>query len=238
MAAEGTALRKRQQIAKANRMMFLWVAGVSAIVGIAAVASLFLVQKALFNEKVLAEKSKTASTLQKNNAVVESLQEQISVLNTNDRLKGNMVSNKADAQPVQVVLDALPSTANSSAFGASLQQRFLQADGIQIESLTVSPVADVEVSVYGDGSQSAGTTLSQSEEGTYQVQFSFSVSTDANNAAALKDLLVRLERSIRPITLTNVIIEAQGSRLSLKAEGHTYYQPSRTVDLRNKVIKP
>ena len=238
MAAEGTALRKRQQIARANRMMFLWVAGVSAIVGIAAVASLFLVQKALFNEKVLAEKSKTASTLQKNNAVVGSLQEQISVLNTNDLLREKMVSDKEGAQPVQVVLDALPSTANSSAFGASLQQRFLQANGsLKVDSLTVSPVADVEVTTYGSDSQSAGSNLTSSGE-EYGIYFSFNVSTDAANEAALKELLVRLERSIRPITLTTLSIERQGTSLSLRAEGYTYYQPSRTVDLRDKVIKP
>ncbi|MEG8141938.1 hypothetical protein, partial [Acinetobacter baumannii] len=82
MATEGTALRKSQQIAKANRRLFLWVAGVSAVVGIAAVVSLFLVQKALFNNKVLAEMSKTASTLEKNNDAVEELQNQIRKLNT------------------------------------------------------------------------------------------------------------------------------------------------------------
>ncbi len=235
MATEGTALRKRQQIAKANRMMFLWVAGVSVVIGVAAVVSLFLVQKALFNEKVLAEKSKTASTLVKNNSIVEELQNQIRVLNTNDALKENMVS--GEAQPVQVVLDALPANANSSAFGASLQQRFLQADGIQLDSLNVEPVADEEVTVYGGSAQSASASAT-GNEGEYQVRFNFSVSTRFDNAAALKDLLVRLERSIRPITLTSVTIEARGNSLALKAEGYTHYQPAQTADLKDKVVKP
>lgn len=234
MVAEGTALRKRQQIAKANRMMFLWVAGISVVVGIAAVASLFLVQKALFNEKVLAEKAKTASTLQKNNAAVEELQNQIRVLNTNDSLKGNMVA--GETEPVQVVLDALPAGANSSAFGASLQQRFLQADGIELEALTVEPVQDIEVAAYGEGVQSAASGAEGASE--YQVQFSFEVSTGINSPAALRDLLVRLERSIRPITLTNTVIEVKGERISLRAEGFTYYQPARTADLKDKVVKP
>lgn len=233
MAVEGTALRKRQQIAKANRMMFMWVAGVSVVVGIAAVASLFLVQKALFNEKVLAEKSKTATTLERNNEVVEELQNQIRVLNTSDRLKDNMVP--GETQPVQVVLDALPSTANSSAFGASLQQRFLKANGIRLDSLNVEPIQDAENQTLDS---SLTTTALASGTQDYPVQFNFSVSTNSNNPAALKDLLTRLGRSIRPITLTNVVIEAQGSRLTLRAEGKTYYQPTRTVDLRDKVVKP
>ena len=207
MATDGTALRKRQQIANANRMMFLWVAGVSVVVGIAAVASLFLVQKALFNEKVLTEKSKTASTLVRNNEVVEELQNQIRVLNTNDSLKNNMIP--GETQPVQVVLDALPSSANSSAFGASLQQQFLKGDNIQLDSLNVDPIADVEVSEYGESAQSTSSSPAESDS-EYQVRFSFDVSTDVSNAAALKDLLARLGHSIRPITLTSLIIEAQG----------------------------
>lgn len=235
MTTEGTALRKRQQIAKANRMMFLWVAGVSVVVGIAAVMSLFLIQKALFNEEVLAEKAKTASTLEKNNEVVEELQNQIRVLNTNENLKGNMVA--GETEPVQVVLDALPAGANSSAFGASLQQRFLQADGIRLDSLNVEPVREIEVASSRKKSRSSS-SRSESGESEYQVQFNFSVSTDAGNVAALKDLLVRLERSIRPVVLTNVVVEAQRNRLSLRAEGHTYYQPARSVDLTDKVVRP
>lgn len=233
MASEGTALRKRQQIAKANRMMFTWIAGVSAVLGVAAVLSVFLLQKAMFNEKVLAEKSKTASTLQKNNDAVEELQNQIRVLNTNESLKENMVA--GETQPVQVVLDALPAGANSSAFGASLQQRFLQADNIRLDSLTVDPVWDVEVLSTNGNAQSLTVTNNESE---YKVDFSFSASTPSSNAGGLKDLLVRLERSIRPITLTGVVLEAQGDRLSLRAEGHTYYQPGRTMQLKDKVIKP
>lgn len=234
MATEGTALRKRQQIAKANRMMFMWIAGVSVVVGIALVGSIFLVQKALFNEKVLSEKSKTASTLVKNNEAVEELQDQIRVLNTNDSLRGNMVPGQD--QPIQVVLDALPARANSSAFGASMQRRFLEADGIRLESLDVMPVLDEETASYDGGSST--TSSSGESESDYQVRFTFVVSAESSNAAALKDLLTRLERSIRPVSLTNVTLEVQGSRLQLRAEGHTYYQPERTADLKDKVIKP
>lgn len=233
MAVEGVALRKRQQIANANRTMFMWVAGVSVVVGVAAVVSVFLVQKALFNEKVLAEKSKTASTLIANNKVVDDLQDQVRVLNTNDSLKKLMIS--GEAQPVQVVLDALPSEANSSAFGASLQQKFLQASGIQLDSLNVTPVQDIEVTT---NSGSSAATTSPTGTTAERIDFSFDVSTDSGNANGLKDLLLTIERSIRPINLTSVSIEAQGNRLLLKVEGNTYYQPARTVDLKDKMVKP
>jgi hypothetical protein len=54
MATQDTAIRKRQQIANANRMMLIWVAAISALVGISLVASIFILKKAWFNEKLIA----------------------------------------------------------------------------------------------------------------------------------------------------------------------------------------
>lgn len=233
MATEGTALRKRQQIASANRMMFLWVAGVSAIVGVAVVASLFLVQKALFNEKVLSEKSKTASTLVKNNKAVGELQDQVRVLNTNSDLKKVMVP--GESQPVQVVLDALPADVNSSAFGASLQRNFLTADGLQLVGLTVDPVQGIESqdSVEGQGA------VPDSTGGENVITFSFAISTARGNADALKNLLLRLERSIRPIDLTTVTVEAPDDQtLVLRVSGRSFYEPAQSTELKDKVVKP
>jgi hypothetical protein len=235
MAVEGTALRKRQQIANANRMMFLWVAGVSAVVGVMVVASIFLVQKAMFNEKVLSEKSKTATTLVNNNKSVSELQNQVRVLNTNEDLKNVMVP--GEVQPIQVVLDALPADANSSAFGASLQKNFLTADGIQLDSLTVNPVYGIEVQD-GSGSQTVTSVAPDGTEQGNKITFSFAVRTSGSNADGLKNLLLKMERSIRPIVLTNVTVEAQVDQLVLRADGHTYYEPARSIDLKDKVIKP
>jgi hypothetical protein len=232
MAEQTTALRKRQQIAKANRTMFLWVAGVSAVVGIAIVASIFLLQKAWFNEKVLAEKSNTASTLTNNNKVIEELKNQVRVLNTNEALRSAMTP--SEDQPVQVVLDALPDTANSSALGSSLQEKFLNGSGLTIESLNVDPVQGVESSGAGnvqDASQSS--TVS----GDNQITFRFAVSTGVNNASAFKELLQKLEHSIRAIDITSLTIETQGSRLILSVNGRAYYEPTKTVELKDKTVR-
>ena len=234
MAANETALRKRQQIAKANRTMFLWVAIASAIVGVALVAAIFLFQKALFNEKVLAEKDKTVATLTKNNQVIGDLKDQIRVLNTNQALKDSMIA--GEDQPVQAVLDALPSDANSSALGASLQEKFLNDGALKVESLTVDPVAGVESqssSNVQDASTNSTTTASEN-----QITFRFAVSTDSGNASALKSLLQRLERSIRPIDLTSVTVETQGARLVMTVAGRSFYEPAKTVQLKEKTVKP
>lgn len=232
MAAKETALRKRQQISQANRTMFMWVAGVSIIVGVAIVVSIFLVQKAWFNEKVLLEKTNTASTLEHNNSVIDELKDEIRILNTNEALRSSMAP--GDDQPIQVVLEALPAVANSSALGASLQERFLNDSALTIETLSVDPVVGVEAL----GDSNVEDFSSSESDSTNQITFRFSVSTGVNNASALKSLLQRLERSIRAINVTMLNIETQGSRLILSVEGHAFYEPARSVELRDKTVTP
>lgn len=234
MAEQETAIRKRQQIANANRMMFIWVAIVSGIVGIAVVASIFLLQKAWFNEKVLLEKGTTAATLSQNNQVIDDLKDQIRVLNTNDALRSAMAP--GESEPIQVVLDALPSDANSSALGSSLQEKFLNGSGLSLESLSVDPVAGVE-SQTSENVQDASQTAGQAS-GQNQITFRFSVSTPADNASALKELLQKLERSIRAIDITSLTIETQGSKLMMNVEGRAYYEPAKSVELKDKTVKP
>lgn len=234
MATQEMALRKRQQIANANRMMFIWVAAISAVVGIAIVSSIFLFQKATFNEKILGVKSKTASTLRANNNAVEGLEKEIKVLNTNQALKDAMAPNQA--HPVRVVLDALPSDANSSAFGASLQEKFLNDPALKIESLTVDPVAGVESQAAANVENAASAV--ESSDAAHEITFRFSVSADANNPSALKNMLQRLERSIRAIDILTLKIETQGSRLLLAVEGRAFYEPAKTVELKEKTVKP
>ena len=234
MAAGETAIRKRQQIANANRMMFLWVAAASVIVGIAAVISLFLVQKLFFNEKVLAEKAKTASVLSQNNKAVDELKNQVRVLNTNQALRDSMVA--GEDEPIQVVLDALPDQANSSALGASLQEKFLNDPALKLESLNVDPVQGVESQ--SDASVEDASASSTGSSGENEITFRFSVSTDVGNVNALKDLLQKLERSIRTMDLTGLTIETQGTRLVLTVNGHAFYEPAKSVELKDKTVKP
>lgn len=224
------ALRKRQAIALANRRMFLWVAGVSAITGISMVlAFTFLMPKILFNQKVLAEKGTTAQTLKNNNAAVQDLNKNIQVLNTNQNLIDSL-ANKDDDQPVQAILDALPAEANSSALGSSLQKKFLSADGITIESLNVDPVSGIE-----SNSEASSST---SSAGDNTISFRFAVTVPKDKQETLGALLGSMERSIRVIDITSIKIESQGTKLLMSVSGHAFYEPAQTVELKTKTVKP
>lgn len=220
------ALRKRQQIEKAGKNMFLWVAGAAVILGICVVLAISLFERISYRQAVINEKNKTVSTLKKNIEVGEQLKEAIRVLNTNQAL--NQTPRLEDTEPVSVILDALPSTANSSALGASLQQNLLTGDGVSIESLKVNPIPGVESL---DGSSS-----SSDDAGENSISFSFIVSVTGGDSNALQTMLRRLERSIRTINLTSVTVESQKNKITLKADGVAYYQPAVEAVLQDKTV--
>lgn len=222
---KNVALRKRQQIENASKTMFLWVAGAAAIVGIALVLSFSLFERISFNQRVISEKNDTATTLHKNNETIEELKENIRVLNTNEALVDT--PRAEDSEPISAILDGLPSTANSSALGASLQQKLLVSGGVSIDSLTVDPIAGVEDDEDGD-----------SGAGDNEITFQFVVSAGAGQADGLKQILRNIEKSIRVIDLTSLTIEQQNDKITLSAEGRAFYQPEKDVKLTEKVVRP
>lgn len=231
MDKQSTSLRKRQQISRANRMMFLWIAGVSAVVGVALVLGVFLVQRILFGEKVIAEKNKTVSILQKNLKNVDTLRDNIRVLNTNEALSSTKL--KDSDTPIQSVLDALPADANPTALASSLQTRLLTGvPGITIETINVDSTGGTAGGTVAAPVPTVGSVTSN------QIGFNFSVSTSSTSYDSLRQVLEQIERSIRPFNITSVDIEGQGTKVVLTATGVSYYEPAQTIQLSQKVVKP
>lgn len=227
MKQDNAAIRKRTQIAQANRTMFLWIAIASALVGAALVVSIFLFQKLSYNEEVLGAKQETVTTLEHNLSVADELSLDVQALNANSALMSVKANPSDDA--LQVVLDALPSEANSLALGASLQNRLLaDIDGnFSLDSLQVTPVSGVESSLdsntFDAAEESAGT----------EIQFSFAVTGDQD---ALKQVLDNLERSIRTIVVTRLAVETQADGLTMTVEGHAFYQPAVSIELTEETV--
>ena len=208
--------------------MFLWVAAASVVVGFSLVIAIFLWQKISFGEKVLTEKSKTLATLAEDLEKIPALRDNIRLLETNTNLKETRL--KDDDRVVQSVLDALPADANSTALGSSLQSKLLTGvNGITLDAIKVDPVIGVETL---DG------TVDGTDPGQNTINFTFTISVASNNPDGLRDVLLRLERSIRAINITSLTIEQQGTRLVMSAAGHAYYQPAQVIELKEKVVRP
>lgn len=229
MQQKNAAFRKRNQIMKANRTMFLWVAGVSVIFGVALVGIIFLTQMLLFNERVLAEKDRTIATLKSDNENIKELESQILVLDTNQYLA--KLKAKTDDQSIQVILDALPSEANSSALGSSLQDKLLaNINGLVLNSIKVDPVVGIEYLQDTDSFVSADSVSDVQNN----IAFKFSVTGNETN---LKKALQNLENSIRTIDVVSLRIESQGDNRTMTVNGQAFYEPERVVQLEDKVVK-
>lgn len=229
--AEDISLQKRAQISKANRTMFLWIAAASVLVGASIVVSFFMFKILIYGEKVLAAKADTDSTLSHNLGVVDTLKDEIRALDANEAL-ASVKANDTD-RALQVVLDALPSEANSLALGASLQSRLL-IDGtnqVTLESIQVNPVEGVEVGLGGtQTSVDAGSTGLGTEN---SISFQFVVKgTDAG----LRAILTNLERSIRTIQVTSVRIAGESGGQTMSVQGVAYYEPAKVIELREETV--
>jgi hypothetical protein len=228
MATKNLAIRKRAQVLVTNKTMFLWVAITSVLFGVAIVVSVFLVQMSIYNEKVLSEKQKTITTLTNNQNSISALEDNIRALDANQSLID--LKAQSDDRAIQVILDALPSDANSSALGASIQNKLLYGiKDLTLISLQVDPVAGVESS-----SASQSLVSSVSAVSPYVINFKFSVS---GSETALKEALKRLEASIRTIDVVSLKIEGQNNNNTMTVRARAFYEPAQTVDLKDKVVK-
>lgn len=229
MNPNDASIRKRVQIAKTNKMMFLWIAIASAIVGMAVVVSIFLAQRLVYNEKVLAKKQETITTLEANLDAVDTLKEEILKLDANSALLATRAG--GEDQAIQVILDALPSEANSLALGASLQKNLLNGiDGLTLESLSVTPVQGVEVVDDGSVVDESSTT----GDGSNSISFSFTVTGDQN---ATKQALLKLEKSIRTIEIVSLRIDGgSDGTTEMTVDGRAFYEPEKTLELTEEPV--
>ena len=216
MAAVQPGMKKRQIIANSNRTMFIWVTAMSALIGVCAVLSIFLVQQIAFKTKVANKLDGTVSTLKDNNKKAESLIQNVRVLETNAAL--NSIKAHPDDKALQVILDALPADNNALALGSSLQQNLLQIPGVTIEALSLQ-------AQNADTAETSGNTIP------------FTTTITAADANTLKDALARLERSIRVIDIDTLSLERTEQKYTLTLSAHAYYEPAVTVQLTNETVK-
>ncbi len=226
--AEDISLQKRAQISRANRTMFLWIAAASVLVGASVVLSFFLFKILIYEEKVLAVKADTESTLSHNLRTVDALKSEIRVLDTNESL-ASIKANERD-QVLQVILDALPSEANSLALGASLQNRLLIGGtdgGVIVESIQVDSTDALT------DSMDVVDASAESEAPLNSITFQFTV---RGSDTALRSVLDNLERSIRTIQVNSVRISGEAGGQTMSVQATAFYEPSKKIELREKTV--
>ena len=247
----GTGLRKRSQITKANRTMFIWVASMAAVTMICLVVSYHLVHIITFNARVIGERAKTIGNLQTSNKNINELKSQVRALDADENLQ--LLKANPEDQAVQVVLDALPAASNPLSFGASLQTVLLIGpEGVDIKSISVDAAEpgaadlstqdnvstnkeDGNATDSQDTSQaSTGSESLSANTGVVPIGFDFVVE---GPETSLQEILQRLEKSIRTVDVTSIAVQRQGGKNEMSVRGNVFYQPQKTADLRQKVVK-
>lgn len=216
-------MKKRQQIDHSSRTMFLWVAGASVIVAFALVAAIFIFQNIVFKEKVLSAKNETASKLSQNIETAKELNQEIKLLQGN-RTLGQISSSTEKTNNLDKIFAALPYDNDEIAVGSSLESTLLT--GLNIENLSVGEQISVTETV---------APIESSTTNAQPISFGFKAS---GTEEQLKELFMKLNRSIRPITINSLQLEPAGdNRLSATVSASTFYQSPTKFELTKKVIK-
>ena len=223
-------LKKRQQIENAGRSMFVWVAIASVAVSICIVTAQFLFQKWEYNNHVLGAKYKAADQLKKNITNAKQLQDAVNALVSNDDLAS--VKTNTDDPNTKSVLDALPSSFDATAWATSLQKAILIRSGVAIDGINVP--SDQDQTTTGGNTGTNTTTTSMNDPTPQEMKFDVTVSGSYDK---IRNMLLDLERTIRPIKITSVTLDGDDAAMTATVSGVTYYQPSKSATVKQEVVK-
>lgn len=220
-------IKKREQIKDSNKVLLIWVAIGSILISIAIVTSIFLVKQLFFNQKVIATKQESATQLRQSKEQAKELSSNIKKLRSDSNLK--LAQSSSSKNNLDVVLDALPYDGDRISFGSSLQQVLLT--NIGVGKFTIKADDTTEESAEG-GEEAAVEQIGN----TSTIPFDFEVTGSVDD---IVNGFKKLDRSIRPIKITKLEVEASGGGgITLKVSAVTYYQEKKTFQLQEKTVKP
>ncbi len=213
-----TGLKKRQQIIASGKVVFVWVAVAAAALSFCAVSAQYLFTKWQHNNDVLGAKYTAAEVLSKNITNATSLTQNVNALEANPDL-ASVKTNPSDPT-TKSVLDALPTAFDPAALATSLQQIVLSQSGVSIENITVP--------------QELQAGVLPNDPTPQPMPFSFIVSGSYDK---IQRMVNDIERTIRPIRINNMTMTGNDSNLRVTVSATTYYQPLKSVTVKEKVIK-
>lgn len=214
---------RRTLITATSKTMFLWVAGASVIVVAALVILFYMFKQFSFNNEVVSAKWKAADTLKKNVSSFQVLKKNIDNLTADDALASVRSQN---GDNLQVVVDALPVSGDSTLFAASLQNIIAPRSGVSLETVTIPTPATV---TSADGTTTDQANSSQPIEMVYQIQA-------VGTYQSIQNFLANLEKTIRPVHVTSIELRGSDAILWASITLKTYYQPVKDINITKKVI--
>lgn len=214
---------KHLQVDKANATVVAVTAIAAAVTVFCLVGSKALLDQRSFQSRVIEKKQAALDQLKENSeattTLVTAYQEFVSA--PENVIKGNPSGDgERDGDNASIVLDALPSKYDFPALATSIE-KILTNLSVEIQSIT------------GQDDEINQNSLESDVTEPVIVPFEFTV---GGNYQALQDLIVQLQRSIRPIEATEISFSSSGEDINLDFSGFTYYKPSVGVEITEETI--
>ena len=224
---------KQLQIDKANARIVLTVSLALAVAAFSVVAIKSLLSQQAYQARVISKENKAlvvanadvkaASELSASYSNFDS--QQVNIIKGNKIVVGPAPSDPTaftqDGTNSKIVLDALPSKYDFPALISSLES-VLKRGGFKVNALT------------GSDDITQATDTSSTSPQPVPMPFQFSVT---GSYQSIQDLMTTLDRSIRPIAVTNMQLSGGESNVSLVVSANTYYQPGKTFKIDTQVVK-
>ena len=227
-----TGVKKRQEIDKARKQLFAWVAIASAAVVVCITVGINIFHQIQYQTKVNGELGKTEKTMKDNVTNSKKVIRSVDKLRTNEALAS---VNKPDGSNVfQVVLDGMPTSNDAVALSSSIQSKILEpSTGVTIESI------NVESTGAGDTGEATGGSASSSpsSNGSFPTAqpISFTV-TMTGSFEQINNALKSIEKTIRPIDINSMSIQGTDSKLEVTLSCTTYYTEPVKFKLGEKTV--
>jgi Tfp pilus assembly protein PilO len=199
---------KRDQVNRAGSTVFIVVAIASVVVMFSLISMRFLWEKKSYNDRVIKAKTKARDDIATNLENLDKLSEQFPELNSSETTNS------------KTILHALPPTYDYAALASSIDY-LATLSGVQSntsigEDISASAVASAPVS------QPVDLPITMQVSGTYE---------------NIRQYVINLERSIRPITINLVTYSGDNSSLQATIQATTYYQPARSLDVLRSAVR-
>ena len=159
------AFLKRNEINKANQMMFLAVAGAALITGASVVGMIYLFRIFTFNAKVIGEQDKSIKTIEQNIKNIEDLKSKLSALETDSHLNERQLKSNLEDGGLRVIADALPDRENAAALAASLEKKIF-SEGVTLDAFSIDSADSAAASNNNNSSSSTSSSTSTSTTST------------------------------------------------------------------------
>jgi hypothetical protein len=223
--AQANQSNKRALIDRANSTVVAVVGIAAFIVVFSLVATKTLIGQAAYQNRVISAKRVAVNQLKSDITASGQLKTAYDAfISTPQNAIGGDPNgnNSGDGNNAKIVLDALPSSYDFPSLATSLESLLTS------QNVTINSISGTDDELAQSANQSSGAPQ------PVPIPFQVSVTADYNG---IQSVIGTFEKSIRPIQVQTIDISGSDANLTLAVTAQTYYQPAKSLNISEKVVK-